>query len=357
MERIKYLDGLRGIAILLVIVYHAFGGNGYNGVIHYGDSFSDVLFFKFGYLGVQLFFLISGFVILMTLEKSKSFIHFMYKRWLRLFPAMLIATILMYTTARIFYEPPAGIPNVYSIIPGLLFINPNVLEKITNIHFPIMEGAFWSLYVEMFFYIVFGLSYFLFKERRAIILLFCLFLYSVIGLFYPLKLSMLFIHFGWFTVGCLSYIHLIKNRSQDKVILFLSLVLSLTCLIVSYKVSIDIYKMSFSPIEFFVYGGTIISLFFIPIIFEKSRKIIGNRLFLFIGFISYPLYLIHENFMVSMISKLQIYNIIPEYFLPVFPILLLIFVAYVITKRIEPFTKNLIVTCFEKVGILKYLNS
>lgn len=357
MERIKYLDGLRGIAILLVIVYHAFGGNGYNGVIHYGGSFSDILFFKFGYLGVQLFFLISRFVILMTLEKSKSFIHFMYKRWLRLFPAMLIATILIYTTARIFYERPAGIPNIYSVIPGLIFINPNVLEKITNIHFPIMEGAFWSLYVEMFFYVVFGLSYFLFRERKAIILLFCLFLYSVVGLFYPLKLSMLFIHFGWFTIGCLSYIYLIKNRSQNKLILYLSLALSLACLIVTYKVSIDIYKMNFSFIEFFVYGGTIISLFFIPIVFEKSRKIIGNRLFLFIGFISYPLYLIHENFMVSMISKLQIYNIMPEYLLPVFPVLLLIFVAYVITKRIEPFTKNLIVTCFDKIGILKYLNS
>ena len=220
-----------------------------------------------------------------------------------------------------------------------------------------MEGAFWSLYVEMFFYVVFGLSYFLFRERKAIILLFCLFLYSVVGLFYPLKLSMLFIHFGWFTIGCLSYIYLIKNRSQNKLILYLSLALSLACLIVTYKVSIDIYKMNFSFIEFFVYGGTIISLFFIPIVFEKSRKIIGNRLFLFIGFISYPLYLIHENFMVSMISKLQIYNIMPEYLLPVFPVLLLIFVAYVITKRIEPFTKNLIVTCFDKIGILKYLNS
>ena len=175
MQRIKYLDGLRGIAILLVISYHAFGGDGYKGTIYYGNKFQDLLFFKYGYLGVQLFFLISGFVILMTLEKSKSFIDFMYKRWLRLFPAMLIATFLIYTTASIFYERPAGIPNIHSIIPGLFFINPIILEKITNIHFPTMEGAFWSLYVEMFFYIIFGLSYFVIKERNAILLLFCLF--------------------------------------------------------------------------------------------------------------------------------------------------------------------------------------
>ena len=269
MQRIKYLDGLRGIAILLVILYHAFGGDGYKGIIHYGDKFQNFLFFKYGYLGVQLFFLISGFVILMTLEKSRSFIHFMYKRWLRLFPAMLIATFLIYTTVNIFYEHPAGIPNIHSTIPGLFFINPTILEKITRIHFPVLEGAFWSLYVEMFFYIVFGLSYFIIKERNAIILLFSMFVYSIIGLFYPLKLSMLFIHFGWFTVGCLSYLYLIKNKKQNKIILYLSIILSLVCLIVNYKFSTDIYNMKLSSIKFFTYGIIIVSLFFIPIIFEK----------------------------------------------------------------------------------------
>ena len=291
----------------------------------------------------------------MTLEKSRSFIHFMYKRWLRLFPAMLIATFLIYTTASVFYERPAGNPNIYSIIPGLFFINPTILEKITRIHFPILEGAFWSLYVEMFFYIVFGLSYFIIKERNAIILLFSLFVYSIIGLFYPLKLSMLFIHFGWFTVGCLSYLYLIKNKKQNKIILYLSIILSLVCLIVNYKFSTDIYNMKLSSIKFFTYGIIIVSLFFIPIIFEKSRSFIGNRLFLFIGFISYPLYLIHENFMVSMIAKLQIYNIIPEFLLPVVPILLLIAISYLITKKIEPFIKKIIVIGLEKIGTLKYL--
>lgn len=355
MQRIKYLDGLRGIAILLVISYHAFGGDGYKGTIYYGNKFQDLLFFKYGYLGVQLFFLISGFVILMTLEKSKSFIDFMYKRWLRLFPAMLIATFLIYTTASIFYERPAGIPNIHSIIPGLFFINPIILEKITNIHFPTMEGAFWSLYVEMFFYIIFGLSYFVIKERNAILLLFCLFVYSIIGLFYPLKLSMFFIHFGWFTAGCLSYLYLIKNKKQNKIILYLSITLSLVCLIVNYKFSTDIYNMKLSSIKFFTYGIIVVSLFFIPIIFEKSRYFIGNRLFLFIGFISYPLYLIYENFMVSMIAKLQIYNIIPEFLLPILPILILIAISYLISKWIEPFIRKIIVISLEKIGILKYL--
>lgn len=47
-----------------------FGGTDIRELIYYGNKFQDLLFFKYGYLGVQLFFLISGFVILMTLEKK-----------------------------------------------------------------------------------------------------------------------------------------------------------------------------------------------------------------------------------------------------------------------------------------------
>jgi len=49
--------------------------------------------YKFGFFGVQLFFMISGFVILMSLEKTEGFFHFIYKRWIRLFPALLIASL------------------------------------------------------------------------------------------------------------------------------------------------------------------------------------------------------------------------------------------------------------------------
>ena len=352
MQRIKYLDGLRGIAILLVILYHAYGVDGYENAFHYNHKFSAFPIFKYGFLGVELFFLISGFVILMTLEKSKNFINFIYKRWIRLFPAMLIATILSYTTVSIFYERPLGHPNICSVIPGLVFIEPTLLGKLFNYEFIKLEGSFWSLYVEMLFYIIFGLGYFIFKRRNALLFLFFLYIYAIIGLYYPLKASNLFIHFGWFTSGCLAYLYTTENRNRKY--LLISIIIFAISLYSTY-VFYSNTEQTFPIIEYLIFAILIIFLFFIPILFEKSRSIIGNRLFLFIGFISYPLYLIHENLLVSGITKLQKYTIIPEFLLPIFPILLLILIAYVITKKIEPFTKKLIVTIFDKIGILKYL--
>ena len=91
--RAKNLDGLRGLAILMVVVFH------------FNLSFLSILspphFFhetikitQYGASGVNLFFLISGFVISNSLEKNNNLI-FLKKRWLRLFPSMLAATIII----------------------------------------------------------------------------------------------------------------------------------------------------------------------------------------------------------------------------------------------------------------------
>lgn len=167
-NRIAFLDGLRGIAILLVVLFHAYSR--YPDIVPYKDSYKYFPLFEYGFLGVQLFFLLSGFVILMTLERSKNFFSFMYKRWIRLFPAMLIATILIFSTAFLFYERPGGMPNLYSVLPGLLFIEPSLLDKIVGGGKILpLEGAFWSLYIEMMFYIIFGISYFILGKKKAVI--------------------------------------------------------------------------------------------------------------------------------------------------------------------------------------------
>ena len=100
-SRLLFLDGLRGIVILLVILYHAYSDT-WDIFLPYHYQYHDFLLFKYGNYGVQLFFLISGFVITMSLEKCIDFGDFIFRRWLRLFPAMLIASILILITAPFF---------------------------------------------------------------------------------------------------------------------------------------------------------------------------------------------------------------------------------------------------------------
>ena len=333
MKRIEFLDGLRGVAIIMVILFHAY--TRWPKIVPYGNSYSNIYFFKYGYLGVQLFFLISGFVILMSLEKSRKFSTFIYKRWLRLFPAMLIATILVYLTSSFFHERPGGIPSIKSIIPGLFFIEPDWIKIITGIKIKPLEGAFWSLFVEFKFYVVFGILYFLFGKIKAIIAITSMYILSFLGtIFHFHHINILseffsFTYFGWFASGSLAYIYFTDKQIKY---LYFSIIASLLEICQYYHDS-----------KLLLFSIFILLLFFVPIYFEKTRFILQNPMILFFGFISYPFYLIHENAMISLICKVSKIFEIPDILLPLLPIILLLFISYLIIKTIEPFVLNIII--------------
>lgn len=75
-NRLESLDSLRGIAAMGVVIYH------YTSLFGYSQGFTQLIdFFPSPYdnpgrYGVELFFIISGFVITMSLENSKSVYHF-----------------------------------------------------------------------------------------------------------------------------------------------------------------------------------------------------------------------------------------------------------------------------------------
>jgi hypothetical protein len=332
MKRIDFLDGLRGVAIILVIGFHAFSR--WTAILPYGNAYRDIVIFKYGYLGVNLFFLISGFVILMSLEKNKSFFLFIYKRWLRLFPGMLIATTFIYLTADFFYERPAGIPNIYSIIPGLTFIEPNWIEKITGKHIISLEGAFWSIWVEVKFYFIFGLSYFLLGNKKATIAIFLMYLLYRLGntfnvnCFAFLSDIFSFKYFAWFASGSLAYLYFVSKNNKY---LYQSVVVSL----------IEIYQYR-QDSKLLLFCFFIMLVFFTPIYFEKTRFLFTNSVLLLFGFISYPLYLIHQNTMIALICKFSKIIDIPYVLLPVLSLIFLVFISYFFAKTLEPFVRKMI---------------
>ncbi|MBC7640974.1 MAG: acyltransferase [Flavobacterium sp.] len=334
MKRIQFLDGFRGLAIIWVVLFHTFSR--WTTLMPYGENYKGNLFIDQGFLAIYLFFLISGFVILLTLERSKNFITFLKNRWIRLFPSMLICGLIIYFTGSFFYERPNGIPNLVDLIPGLTFIDPFFYNQFTPLKVGILEGAFWSIFVEVKFYIFFGLMYFYLGSRKAIAGIFGMFLiYNVVFytnalisnqylkliemVFYKLGFS----YFGWFTTGALVYFYFNNKNFKTLLLSLLIGVLSVIGLRVSNIAT--------------VIALLILILFVATVKYKFLQKVVDNKIFLLMGIVSYPYYLIHENITVASIIKTNKY--LPEmpYLVLVFvPVLMILLFAYPYSKFIEP---------------------
>ncbi|MFT6897622.1 MAG: peptidoglycan/LPS O-acetylase OafA/YrhL [Paraglaciecola sp.] len=340
MKRIEYLDGLRGIAILLVIFFHAFAR--WPEHTPYANEYAEFFLFKGGYLGVQLFFIISGFVILLSLERCATFQIFLYKRWLRLFPAMLFCSLLVYLSSEFFFERPKGQPNLVDLIPGITFIEPFVWKSVFGFDFASIEGAFWSLYVEVKFYIIAALTYFTLGGRNLVLMLtFLSSSYWILNIFYLAKTlpsvlvtvhALLFYlgseYFLWFSAGMAFYLY---AKSQHKGWLSFAVAVSLMSSIIT----------TYGDTMAMIYALALSLLFTASVTMESIQPILKNRILVLLGFVSYPLYLIHENMMISIVQKLDpLLPFIPNIFLPFIAISMLIVVCLVITKHVEPLIKN-----------------
>src|ERR1700686_2691801 len=112
------LDVLLGIAALMVLLFH------YTERFHelYGHAPGMVLF-TIGRQGVDLFFIISGFVIFMTIEKTRRGLDFVVSRFSRLFPAYWIAVSLTFFIVHV-----AGLPG-REVTPSAALANLSMLAE------------------------------------------------------------------------------------------------------------------------------------------------------------------------------------------------------------------------------------
>jgi len=139
------IDLLRAAAILLVVFYH------YTTRLPAAYLQSEYVPFTFewGRHGVDLFFIVSGFCIFMTMDSSRSLEHFWARRIARIQPAYVAGIIITFTIVSI-----AGLPG-REVSPAIALSNMVWLNAIPN--WPNVDHAYWTLIVELKFYILFGL--------------------------------------------------------------------------------------------------------------------------------------------------------------------------------------------------------
>jgi peptidoglycan/LPS O-acetylase OafA/YrhL len=155
------LDGLRGMAILAVLFFHS-----YPRVAH--DPVS--LLASYGWLGVDLFFTLSGFLITGilydTLPQRNFFRNFYMRRSLRLFPVYVVMAVVTLGAAWMIGEHPTRWAVPYYIYGANIIAD---LQKSTGLDDKVQVGHLWSLALEEQFYLLWAPAIFLLRKRKAIL--------------------------------------------------------------------------------------------------------------------------------------------------------------------------------------------
>ncbi len=327
---------------MLVIFSHYWGSTWMTG-LSVDERVASLRFVRQGWVGVQLFFLISGFVILMTIERCTSPRQFIYKRWLRLFPAMAIATAIT-VVFNYSIQPIEQFQNTpwYDAIPGLIFVSNSFLSAILQVEINSLHRSFWTLYVEVGFYVFFGIVYFYLGWKRATMLLVAvaLVVLSLLPVLEYLGVSGLALRvvepfewlgikfYLWFASGV--FFAKAKNQTSEPYFVLACVTGLAAALLVSpFPIPLtwdDRYPMIAALIVFALAQRV-----------GHVQQILEWRPLLVIGAVSYPLYLLHETigFGMLVLTK-QAFPQVPNELLPFPTLALMIAVSYAITKHAEP---------------------
>lgn len=149
-QRIDGIQLLRGLSCLIISLHHI------NFVFNLG----------LGTDFVEVFFVISGFVIMLSTVKSNR--HYLSKRLIRIIPFYWLMTIVTYVGANIFPQM-LGEVHISELLKSMFFI-PFVRDglRTTGIVRPIV-GIAWTIELEAFFYLIFGIALIISKKYRGLI--------------------------------------------------------------------------------------------------------------------------------------------------------------------------------------------
>jgi peptidoglycan/LPS O-acetylase OafA/YrhL len=287
-RRLLQIDGLRAIAALLVVAYHY--TYGFEERFHHVTSLG--LSVTYGYLGVYLFFAISGFVIFMTLERCRQPLDFVASRVARLFPTYWVAVALTFLTLQVL------------TIPGYAVTWPQAIANLAMVHaffgVPDVDGVYWSLQVELLFYIWMLAAWSLGLLRHSLALSFAWvgaglaygIAHNLLGIAIPATIPrfLLLESIPWFVIGMTAYTTLRDRQWRPAHLLLFALCLAT----VATRGEID---------------RTVAAVLSATLVLLASRgrlPVLTLRPLVFFGAISYPLYLVHEKIGWAVLRELEV---------------------------------------------------
>ena len=325
VSNLNMIQVLRGVASLLVVLFHI----SQNVKLYLKTNFCFNAF-DFGGAGVDIFFVLSGFIITYTsvknLNTTGKLFFFLRRRFVRIYPAYWIVItgflVLQFFFAS-FYSSTynftfSNLLSTFFLLPGHAMVN----------------GVSWTLSYELFFYLLFSLAFLIPSKKLALLLavLYGLLIVVLHCLGYSAEQQnswlMLVTHpmNTEFILGIIAALIIYKLPSRISVGLIIagSLFFLVGAILSDY--GYWLINNSFNRVVFF----GIPSFFIITGIatFELSRPVKVHNVLLKLGEASYSLYLLHLPFVaaaVKIISKLNIQN---NSLLHVLLFLLIIMICY-----------------------------
>ncbi|MBL5824655.1 acyltransferase family protein [Serratia fonticola] len=295
MKRLQLLDYVRHFAALMVVFFHYTFNGISNGKIYSIDFIPSLAgITKYGYLGVDLFFMISGYVIFYS-AKNRSAAKFAVSRVIRLYPAYWLAVIFTSAFTCFF----GG--SVLSIDLKTVLVNLTMLQSLFGVEN--VDGVYWTLIFELKFYLFIFILLFFGLQKHLSNIIVAWGVIIIISYFLSLE-DRLFMggYYGFFVSGSLFAI--LRERFT---FLRFSILSGLYVITTIYMVNrADLLEQATGTNNSPFIIAVVIAVFYLFFFLQntkytESMKLKGSKL---AGALTYPIYLIHAHFGYMMLNKL-----------------------------------------------------
>ncbi len=338
------LDFVRFFAAFWVMNFHYF---------FVATLSSDIHWYRYGNLGVQLFFIISGFVIIHSLQE-KNIGEFAKNRFIRIFPLFWILCTATFLLVLV-------VPNIYNFHISEYFINmtmfADIINEASHNNLRLIDASYWTLTVELIFYIAIGAFTYFFSQKRIRYFLFIWLIISVLAFIYKVNEDFyvkLFLvrHASYFIFGgSLALITIKQARNLfEKYFDWTLLLLSALYSIYIHPIALPPYA-NVNPLDQEIITGLLISFFIGVSALVYVSKYVTNKntikILAVLGGISYPLYLLHQTIGNVLMRYLTVRFDIPwNHFATGFEVFILIvaYFLYIQDKKMRMWLKKQILT-------------